>query len=78
MPNFTPEDLLLFLYKETSTEQTIEIEKELTINWALHEKLIVIKTAMERLSKITVAPRTEVVLNILRHANHNKVTTSWS
>lgn len=74
MPNFTPEDLLLYLYKETSTEQTTEIEEELKKNWALGEKLAVIKTAMERLNNITVAPRTEVVLNILRHAARTKVT----
>ncbi len=68
MPNFTPEDLLLYLYKETSTEQIAEIEEELKKNWALREKLAVVKIAMERLNNITVAPRTEIVLNILRHA----------
>ena len=29
MYNYTPEELLLYLYKETSTEQTIAIEEEL-------------------------------------------------
>ena len=76
MPNFTPEDLLLYLYKETSPEQTIEIEEELKKNWSLNEKLVVMKTAMERLNGITVTPRTEVVLNILRYANRAKITAS--
>ncbi|MDB5207235.1 MAG: hypothetical protein JWR72_2310 [Flavisolibacter sp.] len=76
MPNFTPEDLLLYLYKETSTEQLTEMEEELKNNWPLREKLAVMKTAMERLNNITVAPRTEVVLNVLRYANRSKVTTS--
>jgi hypothetical protein len=76
MHNFTPEDLLLYLYKESSTEQTLEIEEELKRNWSLREKLSVIKTAMERLNNITCSPRTEVVLNILRYANRTKVTTS--
>ena len=72
MPNFTPEDLLLYLYKETSQEQELEIEQELKSNWALREKLAVIKTAMERLTAITETPRTEVVLNVLRYASQGE------
>ncbi len=72
MPNFTPEDLLRYLYKETSPEQETEIELELKGNWALREKLMVIKTAMERLTAITEAPRTEVVLNVLRYASQGE------
>ena len=68
MHNYTPEELLLYLYKETSTEQTFAIEEELKNNWALREKLAVMKTAMERLNTIAVSPRTEVILNVLRHA----------
>ena len=78
MYNYTPEELLLYLYKETSTEQTVAIEEELKNNWALREKLAVIKTAMERLNNITVAPRTEVVLNILRLAGRTKTVSSKS
>jgi hypothetical protein len=76
MTNFTPEDLLLYLYKETTAEQIIEIEEELKKNWALREKLTVIKTAMERLNTITVAPRTEIVLNVLRYANRSEKVKS--
>jgi hypothetical protein len=68
MTNFTPEDLLLYLYKETTPEQTIAIEQELENDWTLREKLTVLKTAMERLDKIKEAPRTEVVLNVLNYA----------
>ena len=68
MTNFTPEDLLLYLYKETTPEQTIAIEQELENDWTLREKLTVLKTAMERLDKIKETPRTEVVLNVLNYA----------
>lgn len=68
MHNFTPEDLLLYLYKEMSPEQTAVLEAELKANWTLREKLAVMKTAMERLNNITVTPRTETVLNVLRYA----------
>jgi hypothetical protein len=71
MTNFTPEDLLLYLYKETSPLQTSAIEGALKKNWTLREKLSVLKKSMERLDKITVSPRTEVVLNILHHAREN-------
>jgi hypothetical protein len=72
MHDFTPEDLLLYLYKETSTEQTLAIDDELKTNWALREKLGVMKTAMERLNNLVVSPRTETVLNVLRYASQSE------
>jgi len=68
MNNFTPEDLLLYLYNEASSKQTIAIESALKSDWTLREKLAVLKTSMQRLDKITEAPRTEVVLNVLNYA----------
>lgn len=68
MTNFTPEDLLLYLYKESTPEQNISIEEALQKDWTLREKLAVLKASMQRLDKITVAPRTEIILNILNHA----------
>lgn len=77
MHNFTPENLILYLYKETSPEATAAIEKALQEDWTLREKLTVLKTSMERLNSITVSPRTEVILNVLRHARtKEEVTTS--
>lgn len=68
MTKFTPEDLLLYLYKESSPQQTTAIEEALKKDWTLREKLAVLKTSMQRLDKITTAPRTEVVLNVLNYA----------
>jgi len=68
MHNFSPEDLILFLYKETSPDATAAIEKALEEDWTLREKLNVLKTSMDRLDSINVSPRTEIILNILRHA----------
>jgi len=68
MTNFTPEDLLQYLYKETTAKQNSAIEKALEKDWTLREKMDVLKITMQRLDKITVAPRTEVVLNVLHHA----------
>jgi len=75
MTNFTPEDLLLYLYKETTPEQTAAIEQALKKDWTLREKLTVLKTSMQRLDKIKQSPRTEVVLNILNYAKENSEQT---
>ena len=64
MTNFTPEDLLMYLYKESSAAIETALEKD----WTLREKLNVLKTSMQRLDKITTSPRTEVVLNVLSYA----------
>ena len=71
MTNFTPEDLLLYLYNETSVKQTAEIEAALEKDWTLREKLTVLKASMQRLDRITLSPRTEVVLNVLNHAREH-------
>jgi len=76
MHNYTPEDIILYLYKETSPEATAAIEKALKEDWTLREKLAVLKTSMERLSSITVPPRTEIILNILRHARRQEEITA--
>lgn len=68
MTNFTPEDLLLYLYKETSPDQQVAIEKALAKDWTLREKLGVLKASMQRLDKLAASPRTEVVLNVINYA----------
>ena len=68
MANFTPEDLLLYLYKETSEKQTTAIENALKLDWSLREKLAVLKTSLQRLDKIKKSPRTRIVLNVLNYA----------
>lgn len=74
MPNFTPEDLLRFLYHEMPAQEAGALEQELTLNWTLREKLAVLKSAQERLNSAVESPRTEVVLNILKYAAACKQT----
>jgi hypothetical protein len=66
--NFTPEDLLLYLYKETDQAQTAAIEKALQEDWTLMEKFKVLKAATIRLNEMKTTPRTEAVLKILHYA----------
>jgi len=55
---------------------TAAIELSLQKDWTLREKLAVLKTSMERLNAITEAPRTEIVLNILRYASQEEKVNS--
>ena len=73
MTNFTPEDLLLYLYKETSDTETAAIEVALEKDWTLREKLNVLKASMRRLDRITESPRTQIVLNVLNYAREKAV-----
>jgi hypothetical protein len=68
MANLTPEDLLLYLYKETSEEQTTAIESALKQDWTLREKLAVLKTSLERLNGIKKSPSIRAILNVLNYA----------
>jgi hypothetical protein len=73
---FTPEDLLRYLYKETSPEMSAAIEAALDEDWTLREKLDVLKASARNLDKIVESPRTEVITNILRYARETAAETA--
>ena len=68
MHNFTPEDLLQYLYNETSPAQTAEIKAALEIDWSLREKFEVITSAQKRLEALKMSPSQQTVENILMYA----------
>ena len=68
MTLYTPEDLLQYLYKETSPAQTAAIEQSLKEDWTLREKLEVLQASVKRLDTALESPRTEVVLRVLNYA----------
>ncbi len=71
---FTPEDLVQYLYKETTPEQNAAIEEAMQRDWTLLEKFEVIKKAHARLEKFKLSPRVETVLNVLKYGNKETVT----
>ncbi|TWI83455.1 hypothetical protein IQ13_1567 [Lacibacter cauensis] len=75
---FTPEDLLQYLYKETTPAETEAIEKALAEDWTLREKFEVVKRAAKQLSQLNISPRTEAVLSVLKYANKTLATTDIS
>jgi hypothetical protein len=68
MTKFTPEDLLLYLYKESSPQLTDAIQQALQVDWTLREKFNVLKTATQSLDQLQLSPRTEAILNIMNYA----------
>lgn len=65
---FTPEELIQYLYRETSPARTAEIEETLQHDWTLREKLEVLQNSMQMLNRPLESPRTEAVMNILTYA----------
>ena len=68
MHSFTPEDLLQFLYKETSPEKTAAIQSALDSDWSLREKFEVISSGSKRLEAIQLSPSQKTIDTILNYA----------
>ena len=58
---FTPEELIQYLYNETSPARTAEIDEALQRDWTLREKLEVLQNS----------PRTEAVKSIMTYARES-------
>ena len=68
MPNFTTEDLIQYLYRETSRIQSQAIEKATQSDWQLQEKLDILKDSVQALDKIVESPRMQSIEAILNYA----------
>ncbi len=78
MTLFTPEDLLRYMYKESSPELTVAIEAALKEDWMLREKLEVLRSSAGLLDMVTVAPRMEVIMRVMNYARKTAVQESES
>lgn len=70
---FTPEELIQYLYRETSPAKTAAIENALQQDWTLREKLEVLEHSMETLNTPLESPRTEAVMNVLNYARETVI-----
>lgn len=68
MHSFTPDDLLLYLYKETSPEMTSAIEAAIEEDYSLRESLNELKASIDSLEKEEISPRDESIDKILQYA----------
>lgn len=74
MNRFTSEDLLQYLYKETSVEKTVEIKTALETDWALREEFNQLAVSKEMLDSVKVpSPRQQVLDNILKQIAQKSV-----
>jgi len=68
---FTPEELIQYLYKETSPARTAQIEEALQHDWTLREKFEVLKNTLQVIDRPLESPRTEAVMNVLNYARES-------
>lgn len=68
MHRFTQEDLLQYLYKETSREKTAAIEEALVADWNLREQFDTLCSAQQKLELIRLSPRQQTIDHILNYA----------
>lgn len=68
MHNFTQEDLLQYLYKETSLVQTAEIKAALETDWSLREEFELLNSAHNNLKALEMSPRQQTLDAIFNYA----------
>ena len=69
MHNFTPEELVLYIYGEATQEKVQEIEKALQTDWSLQQKMVVLKESQQQLNAIKLQqPRKQAISAILDYA----------
>ena len=68
MHSFTSEDLIQYLYKETSVEMTAAIKAAIANDWSLREKVNTIAAAQDQLDTVLFSPRQKAIDQILSYA----------
>ena len=65
---YSTEEIVQYLYNETSTDKKAAIESALQQDWTLREKVEVLKTSIACLEKGLESPRMEPILYALNYA----------
>lgn len=73
MNNFTPEDMIRFLYNEMNIDERTALLHAMESDWTLREKFEVLKKAMLNLDSLHYSPRPEAVASILNYADAAKI-----
>ncbi len=76
MYSFTSEDLIQYLYGETSPQKTAAIKAALETDWTLKENYAEIISAHATLEKLTLSPRKQVVDKIIAYAEKSTLHTT--
>ena len=68
MHSFTTEDLIQYIYRETSQQKTAAIKVALESDWSVRDKFDEIMSAYQGLEELNLSPRKKAVDNILAYA----------
>ncbi len=68
MNKITPEDLVRYLYNETSPLKTERIKAALQIDNILRDEFEKLKNTHSKLEEVTLSPRSQTIDNILEYA----------
>lgn len=68
MYNISFEDIVQFMYKDTSVEKSIAISTALQSDWSLREKFKVLNESRELLPKVRKSPRPQTIDAIMAYA----------
>ncbi len=68
MHTITSEDLLQYLYRETSSEKTTLIKATLENDWNLQEEFKLLSAEKDMLETISLSPSKKSIDNILNYA----------
>ena len=72
MNNFTPEDMIRYLYNEMTAAEAQTLKQALETDWTLKEKFEVLKQAMQNLDTLHYSPRPNAIHAILQYAGADK------
>lgn len=68
MTKYSIEELILFIYGETTEAQTQDISIEIQSDWILREKYQALKESMKGLNSVVRSPRQQTINAILEYA----------
>ncbi len=69
MYNFTQEDLIQYMYKETSADKTAAITAALNSDYSLREAMNILEASHEQLNDIKLSsPRQQTIDRIMQYA----------
>ncbi len=68
MINYTTEDLMKYLYKETTGEKSKAIENAIQSDWHLRDEYNALRESMQQLDGILESPRPQSIMAILNYA----------
>ena len=72
MTNFTPEDMIRFLYNEMTAAEAKSLTQAMENDWSIKEKFEVLKEAMSNLDTLHYSPRPQAIHAIMQYADVTK------